>query len=285
MNVLGVHALIATGQVGLAASVATLAALGHVTWAVPTALFSNHPSQSGFAGRMLPTEAVSELLGGIATRGNLGSCAAILAGFLGTAETGTALLDVVERVKTANSAALFLCDATIGDAGRVALRPGMPEFYRDRALGRIDVLVVNGFTLAFLTGSPPGSLAEAAAAATALRARLRPGGPRAVLAAGLDLPFLPQQSANLLVHQAGAVAVATPLIQAAPPGATDVLAALLLGRWLNADAPAEALSRAVSSVHALLDRAATDGLSELPLVAHEAVLTEAPLVWPAEAVA
>jgi pyridoxine kinase len=284
MNVLSLHALIATGQAGLAASTAALAALGHTTWAVPTALFSNHPAQGAFAGRMLPTEAVSELLAGIAARGSLAECAAVAAGFLGTPETAALLLDAVERVKTANANALFLCDATIGEAGRVALRPGMPEFYRDRALGRTDLLVVNGFTLAFLTGASPTSMAEATAAAQELRGKLRPGGPRAVLAMGLDLAFLPQQSAVLLAHQAGALAVATPLLAAPPPGVADVLAGLLLGHWLNAAAPAEALSRAVSAAHALADAAVAAGQAELPLVAQAGLLAAPPLLWPAETV-
>jgi len=143
---------------------------------------------------------------------------------------------------------------------------------------------VNGFTLAFLTGATPSSMAEATAAAQELRGKLRPGGPRAVLAMGLDLAFLPQQSAVLLAHQAGALAVATPLLAAPPPGVADVLAGLFLGHWLNAAPPAEALSRAVSAAHALADAAVTSGQAELPLVSQAALLAAPPLLWPAEAV-
>lgn len=281
-SVLSLQSWVAYGHVGNAAALPCLQALGHEVWAVPTVLFSNHPGLGGFTGRVLPAEEVGEIISGIAARGVLGQCAAVLSGYLGAAETGAVLLDAVERVKTANPQALFLCDPVMGEAGRVFVRQGIPEFFRDRALGRVDILAPNAFEFAYLSGAAPASLAEAMDAAHELRARLRPGGPRMVLVAGLEVAALPQQSATLLVHEAGAVAVATPRL-AVPPGAGDALSALFLGHLLAGLAPEAAVSRAASAVHALADAALAAGHAHLALAGAQAVLAAPAQLWPAEA--
>jgi pyridoxine kinase len=285
MNVLSIQSWVAHGHVGNAAALPCLHALGHVVWAVPTVVFSNHPGLGGHAGRVLPAEELAELLAGLAARGTLGTCAAVLSGYLGAAESGPAVLDAVERVKTANPRALYLCDPVIGEDGRVFVRAGIPEFFRDRALGRADIIAPNAFELAFLTGASPGSLAEAAAAAAELRPRLRPGGPRMVLASGITVPAMPQQSVTLLAHDGGTLSVATPR-QAAPlPGTGDALAALFLGNLLSGHAAGDALSRAASAIQAVSERAVESGAADLPLVAARAALAEPPVLWPAEPVA
>ena len=284
MNVLSIQPWVAQGHVDTGATIACLNALGHEVWAVPTGVFSNAEGPGGSTGRALPAELVGELLAGIAARGRIADCAAVLSGNLGAAETGAVVLDAVERVKTANPRALYVCDPEIGIGGRIYVQPGIPEFLRDRALGRADILTPNAFELSMLSGVTPGSLSEAAAASGELRARLRPGGPRMVLVAGLDLPFLPQQTATLLAHEKGAAAVATPRV-AAPPGTGDALVALFLARLLEGVAAEAALSFATSAVHALAEKAAAEGLPDLPLVAARALLLEPPMHWPAEPVA
>ena len=61
---------------------------------------------------------------GIAERGVLGQCDGVLSGYMGSAETGAAILDAVARVKAANPKARYCCDPVIGDVGRdVFVRP------------------------------------------------------------------------------------------------------------------------------------------------------------------
>jgi pyridoxine kinase len=285
MIVLSIQPWVVQGLVDTGASMVCLHALGHEVWGVPTGIFSNPDGPGGSSGRVMPAEQVAELLAGVVARGRLAECAAVLSGNLGAAETGGVVLDAVERVKTANPRALYACDPEIGIGGRIYVQPGIPEFLRDRALGRADILTPNAFELSVLAGVTPGSLSEAAAAAGELRAKLRPGGPRMVLVAGLDLAFLPQQTATLLVHEKGAAAVATPRVASAPPGTGDALVALFLGRLLDGTPAEAALSHAASAVHALTERAAADATADLPLVAARTLLLEPPLLWPAEAVA
>jgi pyridoxine kinase len=284
MNVLSIQPWVAQGYVDTGATIACLNALGHEVWAVPTGVFSGTEGPGRSTGRALPADQVADLLAGIAARGRLGECAAVLSGNLGAAETGAVVLDVVERVKTANPRALYICDPEIGIGGRIYVAPGVPEFLRDRALGRADILAPNAFELSVLAGVTPGSLSEAAAAAGELRAKLRPGGPRMVVVAGLDLPFLPQQTATLLVHEKGAGAVATPRF-AALPGTGDALVALFLGKLLDGAAPEAALGHAASAVYALAEHAAAAAVPELPLVTQRSALIDPPMLWPVEPVA
>lgn len=284
MIVLSIQPWVARGLIDSGATIACLNALGHEVWAVPTGVYSSPEGASAATGRALAADQVGELLAGIIRGGHVADCAAVLSGNLGAAETGAFVLDVVERVKTANPRALYVCDPEIGIGGRIYGQPGIQEFLRDRALGRADIVTPNAFELSLLAGVTPTSLSEAAAAAGELRAKLRPGGARMVLVAGLELAFLPQQTATLLVHEKGAAAVATPRLDL-PLGAGDALAALFLGRLLDGAAPEAALSHAASAVHALAERAAASGRADLPLVGERAMLIAPPVLWPAEAVA
>lgn len=284
MNVLAIQPWVARGHVDAAATMACLHALGHEAWAVPTGIYSTPEGTAAGTGRVLPTDQVGELLAGIVARGRLAECAAVFTGNLGSAATGEAALAVVERVKTANPQALYLCDPELGVSGRVYGRPGIQDFLRDRALGRADIVTPNAFELSLLTGAAPASLSEASAAAAGLSARLRPGGPRMVLVMGLELAALPQQTVTLLVRDKKAAAVVTSRLDL-PLGTGDALAALFLGRLLDGAAAEAALCHAASAVHALAERAAATARADLPLVSERAALIEPPVLWPAEPIA
>ena len=64
------------------------------------------------------------------------------------------VLDAVARVKAANPAAVYCCDPVMGDVGRgMFVRPGIPEFMRDRVVPAADVVTPNHFELDFLAGT------------------------------------------------------------------------------------------------------------------------------------
>lgn len=280
MNILSVQSHVAFGHVGNAAAIPCLHALGHEVWAVNTVHFSNHPGHGGFTGRAAGPEEVAALLDGIAARGVLGGCAAVISGYLGDAANGTPLLAAVEKVKIANPRALYVCDPVIGDAGRIFVREGIPEFFRDRALSRADIVTPNAFELGWLTGMPVGGVEQAVAAAQALRAKLRAGGPRLVLATGVRHDG---QATTLLLGNEGALGVTTPWLDGHLHGTGDSLAALFVGRLLNGQSHDQALALAVSGLHQSIEAAVAAGLTELPLVARRAELVAPPHVFPAEA--
>ena len=123
-------------------------------------------------GAAVPAQEIADLFEGIAELGILARCDAVLSGYLGDAEAGRVLLDIVGRVKQANPRALFACDPVMGDVGPGwYVRAGVPEFYRDHAIAVADIVTPNRFELEWLTGRPVATLAEAGAAAAGLRER------------------------------------------------------------------------------------------------------------------
>ncbi len=264
MNILSIQSQVAWGHVGNAAAVFPLQRLGAEVWAVPTVLFSNHPGHGGFRGQAVAPALIRDLVAGLADRGVLPACDAVLAGYLGGLETGAALLEAVARVKAANPGAWFCLDPVIGDAGRVYVREGIPEFLRDQALPLADLATPNQFELEWLTGQPVGTLAQAKAAL----ARLQAMGPRCVMATSLALADTPAGSLDLLAAEAGEWwRLRVPLLPRHFSGAGDTMAALFLFHRLASGNARTALEAAAASVQGLLRWTAEAGAAELLTVA------------------
>src|SRR5271155_3794656 len=150
---LSVQSWVACGNVGNTAALFPLQRLGCETGSLNTVAFSNHTGYGKWQGDAVPASQIAALFDGIAELGVLPRCDAVLSGFLGDAEIGPVLLDIVARVKHANPQALFCCDPVMGDVGPGwYVRAGVPEFYRDRALAVADIATPNRFELEWLTG-------------------------------------------------------------------------------------------------------------------------------------
>ena len=153
MNILSIQSHVAYGHVGNAAATFPLQRIGAEVWPIHTVQFSNHTGYGAWTGRVFEADLITELMEGIAQRGVLGQCDGVLSGYMGSAETGAAILDAVARVKAANPNARYCCDPVIGDVGRgVFVRPGIPEFMRECAVPAADIVTPNQFELDHLTG-------------------------------------------------------------------------------------------------------------------------------------
>jgi len=261
-TVLSVQSRVAYGHVGNAAAVFPLQCLGIEAWALDTVAFSNHTGHGRWRGEIVAADAVATLFEGIADLGVLPSIDAVLSGYIGTAETGAVLCDIVARVKAANPRALFCCDPVIGDTDTGSyVRDGVAEFFRDAALAVADIVTPNRFDLEFLTGRAIGSLAEAAQAAAVLRER----GPGTVLVTSLDA--VPDRLTMLASGPDGAWAIETPRLPAMLNGCGDVTAALFLGHLLNGDRLDAALAATAASMFAVIETTVGLGRYELALVA------------------
>ncbi len=269
MNILSIASSVAYGHVGNAAAVFPLQRLGAEVWPIATVRFSNHPGHGGFTGAVTEPAEVRALIDGIAARGVLGDCDAVLSGYLGAAETGPAVLHAVDLVRAANPAALYCCDPVIGDDGPgVYVRPGVAAFLRDRGVAAADIVTPNRFELGWLTGQTVDTLAAAKAAAAALAARLRPAGPRVVVVTSLRTEATPADAIDLLAVEAGRCwLLRTPLLPIAANGAGDALAALFLFHRLATGDSGAALAAAGSAIQGVLRRTLAVGTRELALVA------------------
>src|SRR5271154_6776434 len=159
--VLSIQSRVAYGHVGNAAAVFPLQCLRIEAWALDTVAFSNHTGHGRWRGEIVAAETVATLFEGIADLGVLPSIDAVLSGYIGAAETGAVLLDIVRRVKAANPRAVFCCDPVIGDTDTGSyVRDGVAEFFRDSALALADIVTPNRFELEFLTGREIATIGE-----------------------------------------------------------------------------------------------------------------------------
>jgi pyridoxine kinase len=286
MNFLSIQSHVAYGYVGNRAATFPLQRMGHDVWAVNTVAFSNHTGYGSWKGAVAPVDEVQAVLTGIEERGVLPDCDAVLTGYLGDAARGEVILGAVAKVRAANARAVWCCDPVIGDRGRgVFVRPGITEFFRDRALTSCDIATPNHFELELLTGRTVASLAEALDASRTLMAR----GPKLVLVTSLHRGDAPAGTIEMLAATASeAWLVATPMIDfAVPPhGTGDAVAALFTAHFLaSGHDPGAALSATAAAIYAVLDATRRAGTRELQIVSAQDAFVSAERPFTARAVA
>jgi pyridoxine kinase len=171
----------------------------------------------------------------------------------------------------------------IGDVGRgVFVRPGVPEFMRDRAVPAADIVTPNQFELDYLSGLTSKTIGDAVRACGALQAM----GPKTVLVTSLYVEDTPKDSVDLLgCGPDGRFRLRTPLLDMSVNGAGDAIAALFFIHVLKGGSTADALSRAASSIFGLLKRTQEAGARELLLVAAQEEFVRPSRVFRAEALA
>jgi pyridoxine kinase len=265
VSVLSIQSHVAYGHVGNSSAVFPLQRLGVEVWPVHTVQFSNHTGYGKWTGRVFDGQAVEEVVDGIADRGVLPGCDAVLSGYLGSADIGHAVVQTVGRVRAANPDAVYCCDPVIGDVGRgVFVRPGIEELMREVAVPAADVVTPNHFELDLLSGTTTGSLDAVKDAVAAVQAL----GPRVVLTTSLATDDTPGDAVDLLASEGGRHwRVRTPRLRLSVNGAGDAIAALFLAHWLDTRSAGEALGRAAASVFGLLQRTEDAGSREILLVA------------------
>lgn len=281
MRFLSLQSHVAYGYVGNRAAVFPLQRLGHEVWAVNTVEFSNHTGYGAWRGRAAPAEQVAEIVQGIEALGVLGTCDALITGYVGDAALADVVLDTARRVRQANPRAIWCCDPVLGDIDTgIYVKPGIDAFFRDRALPAADLITPNHFELEHLTGTKIDTI-EAALAAT--RSLLT--GARLALVTSLRRSGAPADRIEMLaVTRDAAWRITTPLIgfPIAPNGTGDAVAALFAAHWLDGSDVAGALGKAASSIFAVLEQTAAMGERELQLVAAQERLVAPKRLFAAE---
>ncbi len=273
VKVLSIQSSVAYGYVGNSAAVFPLQRLGHEVWPVLTVHFSNHTGYGEWRGPMLAPADVADVIAGVAERGVLGEVDAVLSGYQGDPAVGAVILDAVAQVKEANPDAIYCCDPVMGDVGRgMFVRPGIPEFMRDQVVPRADIITPNHFELDFLSGRTTRTLGEVLAAVDVVRDT----GPRDVLVTSVLATEDAHSMDVVAVSDAGAWAVATPLLPISPNGCGDVTAALYLAHLRTTGSPAEALGRTTASVYAVLEATLSAGTREIQLIAAQESIAAPP---------
>lgn len=278
MRVLSIQSHVAYGYVGNRAATFPLQRLGHEVWAVNTVEFSNHTGYGAWKGRVAAPDQVRDVIAGIAERGALSTCDAVLTGYMGDAALGEVVLEAVAMVRAANPRAVWCCDPVIGDIDRqVYVRPGIPEFFRDRIVARSDILTPNHFELEWLTGRKVSTLKDTLSAARALMG----DGPHPsiMLVTSLRRSDAPAGTIEMLaLTRDHAWLVSTPELAfaIAPNGTGDAVAALFLAHWHAHRDVGRALEDVAASIFAVLEATLASGERELRLVTAQDVLVSPP---------
>jgi pyridoxine kinase len=272
--ILSIQSHVVYGHVGNSAAAFALQRLGREVLPLHTVQFSSHAGYPGWRGEAFSPQLIGDCVAGLAAIGALENCAGVLTGYLGGAEMGEAVLAAVQTVRARRPDAVYACDPVIGDEGRVYTRPGVAEFFRDRALADATVASPNAFELGWLTGREVSTRAAALAAMGALQAR----GPEVVFATSLRLEDTPADALDMLVADGeGAWRVRTPRLAVAVNGAGDLISALFLHEWLTQRDAAAALAMAAARVYAVVAATAAAGSRELALIAAQDALAHPPL--------
>ena len=265
MNILSIQSHVAYGHVGNASAVFPMQRLGCEVWPIHTVQFSNHTGYGAWKGRVFDGAMIDEIVEGIADRGVLAGCDGVISGYMGSADIGHAILSAVERVKSENPAALYGCDPVIGDVGRgVFVRPGIPEFMRERAVRMADIVTPNQFELEYLTGERAADLAGMRRSIAALH-RL---GPRIVLVTSAIMAETPAESIDMISSDGVSLwRVRTPRLAVSVNGAGDAIMALFFVHYARTRRADVALASAAASIFGLLKRTAEAGSREILTVA------------------
>ena len=124
------------GHAGNSAAVFPMQRCGVNVWPLHTVQFSNHTQYAeGFRGMRIPPEQIGEIGIGLDAIGSLQDCDAVLSGYLGSVEQGDEVLQLVKKVKEANTDALYCCDPVMGHPEKGCIvSEGVEKFFRDEAL-------------------------------------------------------------------------------------------------------------------------------------------------------
>src|SRR5690349_1135732 len=265
MNILSIQSHVAYGHVGNASAVFPMQRLGVEVWPIHTVQFSNHTGYGSWKGRVFDGPAIEELVEGIAERGVLERCDGVLSGYMGSADIGNAILSAVARVRSLNPQALYCCDPVIGDVGRgIFVRPGIPEFMREKAVPAADIVTPNQFELNYLSGHATETLGDIKQAVSAVQ-RL---GPRAVLVTSVETQETPADSIDLVAGEGGRFwRVRTPKLSLSVNGAGDAIAALFFVHYARSRSAPTALAEASASVYGLPKRTQEPGSREILTIA------------------
>ncbi|HEU4514755.1 MAG TPA: pyridoxal kinase PdxY [Nocardioidaceae bacterium] len=269
-NILSIQSLVAYGHAGNSAALFPLQRLGFDVWPVITVHFSNHTGYGEARGPLLTSSDIAEVIRGVEDRGALDRCDAVLSGYQGAEDVGAVILDAVRNVKERNPEAIYFCDPVMGDVGRgFFVRPGIPEFMRDKVVPAADVITPNQFELAFLAGTETRTIDEVVDAADFVRST----GPSVVLVTSAITEETPEDSIDMVaVSDEGAWIARTPRLPINPPGAGDLTSAVFLANVLDGHDLPTALARTTSSVYAVMEATAEAGTREMCIVAAQDAL-------------
>ncbi|WP_099350523.1 pyridoxal kinase PdxY [Erwinia amylovora] len=274
-NILSIQSHTVFGHAGNGAAEFPMRRLGANVWPLNTVQFSNHTQYGHWTGSVMPATHLTDVARGIGEIDRLKTCDAVLSGYLGSAEQGEAILEIVRMVKAANPNAWYFCDPVMGHPEKGCIvAPGVAEFHANASLPASDIIAPNLLELKMLSAHQIANVQQAVAASRALIAK----GPKIVLVKHLARAgYRSDRFEMLLVTADEAWHITRPLIDFGvrqPVGVGDLTSGLLLVDLLHGLSLQQALEHVTAAVYEVMLKTHEMGEYELQLVAAQQVIAQ-----------
>ncbi|AZI13900.1 pyridoxal kinase PdxY [Avibacterium paragallinarum] len=264
---LSIQSHVVYGYAGNKSATFPMQLLGIDVWALNTVQFSNHTQYGQWTGMVMPKEQIGEIVQGIDNIGELHKCDAVISGYIGSAEQVEEIIHAVQKVKSRNPNAVYLCDPVMGhpDKGCI-VADGVKENLTNLAMAKADIITPNLVELRELSGLPVENFAQAIEAVKAILAK----GPKKVLVKHLSkVGQDPSQFEMLLANEQGIWHISRPLHQFAkePVGVGDLTAGLFMANLLNGKSDLDAFEHTANAVNDVMSVTQQQQAYELQIVA------------------
>ncbi|MFK5977890.1 MAG: pyridoxal kinase PdxY [Rhizobiaceae bacterium] len=257
-SVLAISSHVARGTVGNRASVFALEILQYPVWSVPTVILPWHLGHGASTCIVPDANQFSAFLQDIYRAKWVDEIGGILTGYMANEEQVHEVAKLISALKENAPETIYLCDPVLGDTGGLYVSDATANAIRDYLIPLCDIATPNKFELEFLTGRH--SLNNANEETEAARSL----GPKEVLVTSASA-FMKNNTANLLVSKKSAMMAEHRLIENAPNGTGDLIAAVFLAHKLSGLTNEQNLQKTSASVFEVLASAANRGSDELML--------------------
>ncbi|CAM3745461.1 pyridoxal kinase PdxY [Avibacterium endocarditidis] len=266
-HLLSIQSHVVYGYAGNKSATFPMQLLGIDVWALNTVQFSNHTQYGQWTGMVMPPEQIGEIVQGIDNIGQLHQCDAVISGYIGAAEQVEEIINAVQKVKSRNPNAVYLCDPVMGhpDKGCI-VADGVKENLINLAMAKTDIITPNLVELRELSGLPVENFAQAIEAVKVILSK----GPKKVLVKHLSkVGQDPSQFEMLLANQEGIWHISRPLHQfkKEPVGVGDLTAGLFMANLLNGKTDVEAFEHTANAVNDVMTVTQQQDNYELQIVA------------------
>ncbi|KAA6103594.1 MULTISPECIES: pyridoxal kinase PdxY [Pantoea] len=274
-NILAIQSHVVYGHAGNSAAEFPMRRMGANVWPLNTVQFSNHTQYGHWTGTVMPATHLTDIVSGIAAIDRLKTCDAVLSGYLGSAEQGEQILEIVRMVKAANPDAWYFCDPVMGHPEKGCIvAPGVAEFHCKQAMPASDLIAPNLLELEMLSGQTVANVEQAVVAARTLIAQ----GPRVVLVKHLARAGRRSDRFEMLLVTADQCwHISRPLVDFGvrqPVGVGDLTSGLLLVDLLHGKSLQDALEHVTAAVYEVMLKTHEMGEYELQLVAAQDAIAQ-----------
>ncbi len=147
--VLSIQSHVVYGYVGNKASVFPLQCMGYDVCPINTVQFSNHTGYGQWGGDIFSADHILTIFDHMKKLKLLDRCKAVLSGYIGSAEIGSAIKKMVADLKS-NQDTIYLCDPVMGDNKKCYVKHEVQSFFKDSLSA--DIITPNLYEAEILSG-------------------------------------------------------------------------------------------------------------------------------------